>query len=80
MIDPHVAELSIAIEAMAAEAHSAEGLVADIRAAFPREPVLVLRRAILYATTDPSSRDDAVTLRLFDAAFSILADLDVRAG
>lgn len=68
MIEPGIAMMAIAIDALAADAPSGESLAASIRSAFPDEPVRALRRAIFYAVTDPERRDSVVITRLHDAA------------
>ncbi|MCX5494443.1 hypothetical protein OSH11_07010 [Kaistia dalseonensis] len=80
MIDPHVAELSIAIEAAARLARDGDELAASICRAYPHEPIPVLRRALYYAVTDPDRRDDAVTMKMFDAAFAIMAATNLHAA
>lgn len=80
MIDPHVEELALAIDAMARRARDARNLAAAIRRAYPGEPVAILRRAIYYAVTDPDRTDGDVTLKLFDAAYAIMADVCLQAA
>lgn len=80
MIEPHVAELSLAIEAMARQARSAHELADALRRRYPDEPISVLRRAIFFAVTDPARKDDAVTSTMFDAAFAMLEDVGLYAA
>ena len=80
MIDPHVEELAVAIDAMASQNGDAHELAAAIRRAYPAEPILILRRAIYYAVTDPDRADGALTLKLFDAAYAIMADVCLKAA
>ncbi|HWJ71984.1 MAG TPA: hypothetical protein VNX29_02345 [Kaistia sp.] len=80
MIDPHVAELARAIDAMARRAGDAHELTAAIRRAYPTEPIVILRRAIYYAVTDPDRMDGDVTMKLFDAAYAIMADVCPQAA
>ncbi len=80
MIDPHVEELARAIDAIAREDGDAHDLAAAIRRAYPEEPILILRRAIYYAVTDPDRTDGVLTLKLFDAAYAIMADVCLRAA
>ena len=80
MIDPHVKELALAIDAMARQDGDARDLAAAIQRAYPAEPILILRRAVYYAVTDPDRTDGALTLKLFDAAYAIMADVCLRAA
>lgn len=80
MIDPHVEELAFAIDAMARRSGDAAALVAAIRRAYPEEPVITLRRAIYYAVTDPDRTDGVLTLKLFDAAYAIMAEVRLQAA
>ena len=77
MIDLHVLELSLAIEDAAGRARDGDELADLILDAYPAESVLVLRRAIYYAVTDPGRKDGALTLKLFEAAFAIMARAQV---
>ncbi|MCX5512961.1 hypothetical protein C3941_02250 [Kaistia algarum] len=80
MIDPHVEELALAIDAIARRSSDAADLVAAIRRAYPDEPIVTLRRAIYYAVTDPDRTDEVLTLRLFDVAFAIMSEVCLQAA
>lgn len=80
MIEPHVVELSLAIETMANQARSANELADALRRSYPDVPISMLRRAIFFAVTDPNRKDSAVTSRLFDAAFAMLEGTGLHAA
>jgi len=72
LINPDVKALADAINRLAEAAGSADELARLIEAAHAGESLGTLRRAILYAVTDPERRDNQNITKLHDAAMLLL--------
>jgi hypothetical protein len=68
IVDPRVIEISNAIEAAARAAPDAKTLIKHVESSFPDQRPAILRRAALYALTDPNRRDGDAAVRMYDLA------------
>ncbi|MDQ0474951.1 hypothetical protein [Labrys wisconsinensis] len=67
-MDTRIEEISLSLEALARRTPDRSDLFRQATASHPDASPVEMRRAALYAVTDPDRSDTELTLRLYDLA------------